>query len=287
MNQKAFAIFIGAIMVLSAFAGFVLRGPADDGSQTAITSKEASASDFGIGGRLVEWNFASLNDMLEICPENTVYAYWVNLSTSQNLTDASREALPQSFGLLYSDQIYAYTIERTGLAALDDGGQVEFHWVRPYQLDYGGLTVPYEEYLLLPRTQNEFSVMGKPVLFGNEKPIESVINVISGSNLSTDKLTLGAGQSSDLQVASLGASQYSQAPLGGDYDQFYLGVKQENSTFYLYVKCLNPAGSSAQKIGELSSKYGFSTSNSGGVTEVTGSVDTGKIAEVLKAFSAP
>jgi hypothetical protein len=286
MNQKAFAIFIGAIMVLSAFAGFVLRGPADDGSQTAVTSDAASASDFGVGGRLVEWDFGSIGDMLQMCPENTVYAYWVNLSTSQNLTDAARAALPQSYGLVYSDQLYANMVERTGLAVMNDSSQVEFQWVKPYKLDYEGLTVPYEQYLLIPRTQNEFSVVGKPILFGAEKPIEDVIDVISGG-LSTDKFTLGQGQNSDLQVASLGRSESTQAPIGGDYDEFYMGVKQDNSTYYLDAEYLNPRGSSAQKIGELSAKYGLPTTNSGGVTEVSGSVDSGKIAEVLKAFNAP
>ena len=72
MNQKAFAIFVGAIMVISAFAGFVLRG--SDQNSTIVVSNSDSLQTFGVQGNLVDRNFEGLQDVLEISPESTVMA---------------------------------------------------------------------------------------------------------------------------------------------------------------------------------------------------------------------
>ena len=94
MNSKAFAIFVGAIMVVSAFAGFVLRG--SNQNEAIVVSNADSLQTFGVQGRLVDWNFDGLQDVLEMSPQSTVMAYWINTTPSQNLTDAARAALPQS-----------------------------------------------------------------------------------------------------------------------------------------------------------------------------------------------
>ena len=110
MNQKAFAIFVGALMVLSAFAGFVLMG--SNQNDAVVASNADSLQTFGVQGHLVDWNFDGLKDVLEMSPQSTVMAYWINLTASQNLTDAARAALPQSLGLNYGSQIYSTKIER-------------------------------------------------------------------------------------------------------------------------------------------------------------------------------
>ena len=95
MNSKAFAIFVGAIMVLSAFAGFVLMG--SDQSEIPVAAADSySLENFKATGNLVDWDFEGIQDVLEMAPENTVMAYWVNLSAPANLTAAARAALPQS-----------------------------------------------------------------------------------------------------------------------------------------------------------------------------------------------
>ncbi|MDM7911513.1 MAG: hypothetical protein QUS09_00285 [Methanotrichaceae archaeon] len=97
MNQKAFAIFVGAIMVFSAFAGMVMLG--GDQSQRPTPVGSDSLDTFGVQGRMVVWNFDSLGDVLEMAPESTSAAYWMNMSSSKNLTDAARASLPPSLGL--------------------------------------------------------------------------------------------------------------------------------------------------------------------------------------------
>ena len=127
MNQKAFAIFVGAIMIISAFAGFVLRG--SNQNETIVVSNPDSLQTFGVQGRLVDWNFEGLKDVLEMSPESTVMAYWINLTRSQNLTDSAKAALPQSFGLTYGTQLYPTKIERLAEIYFNNTW-MEFHWIR-------------------------------------------------------------------------------------------------------------------------------------------------------------
>jgi len=63
-------------------------------------------------------SFNSLEDVLHMSPEDTVFAYWINLNKSQNLTDAAREVLPATIGLNYSDRIYQTKIEPPGSSLL-------------------------------------------------------------------------------------------------------------------------------------------------------------------------
>ena len=85
-TAKAFAIFVGVIMVLSAFASFVMMG-GNQNENVVVPSGSDSLQTFGVQGRLVEWDFEGLKDVLQMSPESTVMAYWINLSASQNLTE--------------------------------------------------------------------------------------------------------------------------------------------------------------------------------------------------------
>jgi len=67
-----------------------------------------------VQGRLVDWNFESLEDVLEMSPESTVMAYWINLSAPHNMIDSARDVLPTSLGLTYTDQLYSTPIESWG-----------------------------------------------------------------------------------------------------------------------------------------------------------------------------
>ena len=148
MNSKAFAIFVGALMVLSAFAGFMMMG-SNQNETIVVASNSDSLQTFGIQGRLVEWDFEGLSDVLEMSPESTVMACWINMSASQNLTDAARAAIPQSIGLSYPGQLYGTTIEK--LAKVDfNGTWTEYHWIRPYPVGYNSLVIPYQDYMMIP-----------------------------------------------------------------------------------------------------------------------------------------
>lgn len=281
MNQKAlFAIFIGAVMVFSAFAGFIMRG-GDEGSQLQATG-QVSLDLFGVQGKLVDMNFNSLEDVLGISPESTAQAYWIDLDRSDNLTDAAREALPKAMGLEFRDRIYQTKIERLGAAYFNDSS-AEFHWIRPYTVAYNSLVVPYSGYMMLPQTSDYYVVLGRPTIFGSERSLMSVLDVVSGG-LPTDKFTLAVGEQADLQMVSLSGNKTSPP---GKYKEFYMGVAKADSGYTLAIKYLNADSTTVQLAKGISAQYGLLTSSKGGVTEVSGAVDPGRLKGVLTAFLKP
>jgi len=285
MNQKVFAIFVGAIMVVSAFAGFVLRG--NDQETTVVGSDSASLQTFGVQGRLVDWNFDGLEDVLGMSPESTVMAYWINLSASQNLTDSARAVLPKSLGATYGSQLYPTPIERLAEAYFNNTW-IEFHWIRPFRVTYGGLVIPYEDYMMIPASTDYVTVMGKPTLFGTQDAMRQVIDVISGG-LSTNSFTLPVGEKADLQVAALGKDT-AGSPLPGNYKEFYLGVSapaNANSDFNLTAKYLQPDAETSQKAKDVADKYGLAYSTQGSKAEISGQVSPGNLQGVLAALLEP
>jgi hypothetical protein len=283
MNQKkgltALAIFIGVMMILSAFPSFIMRG----GDETnGVATGQVSVDIFGVPGRLVDSSFNSLDDLLKMSPENTSFAYWIDLGRSQNLTDAASEVLPAAIGLSYGDRIYQNKIERLG-AAYFNGSSAEFHWIKPYKVAYNSLVVPYNGYMMIPQSSDYAIVLGRPVLFGPQKSLEGVLDVVSGG-LPTDKFTLPSGEQADLQVSSLSGNKTSPS---GTYQEFYMGVTGVENGFTLSAKYLKPDSATALQAKGISDKYGLATSSKGGVTEVSGTVDSSKLKDVLMAFLKP
>ncbi len=137
MNQKTLAAisvaFIAGLMIFSSFAGFVMSG--GDSGEVKSTESAWSPEEFGVDGRLIDWDFQGIGDALGMYPEDLVFAYWIDLNTSQELIDAAGSALPPSLGMLYGSPgvLYPSKIERMSWA-LFDNGWVELHWVKPYPL---------------------------------------------------------------------------------------------------------------------------------------------------------
>ncbi|MEI6102781.1 MAG: hypothetical protein WCP70_02445 [Methanothrix sp.] len=285
MKSKAFAIFVGAIMIISAFAGFVLRGSDEGGN--IVPSGNDSLQTFGVQGRLVEWDFGGLQDVLQMSPESTVMAYWINLSASQNLTDAATAALPLSLGLSYGSQIYSTKIEK--LAHVNfNGTWTEFHGIKPYVVGYNGLVIPYQSYMMIPAGTDYAIVYGKPALFGTQDSVRSVIDVITGG-LAAESFTLIGDEQADLQVAALGSGG-SGMPLSGGYKEFYLGVKvakTQEQGFDLFARYLQPQASVGSKAEEIAAKNNLSYSTIGSEVEISGLVARENLQNVLMALLGP
>jgi hypothetical protein len=287
MNQKAFAILVGAIMVLSAFAGFVLRG-SNQNENVVVGTDANSLQTFGVQGRLVDWSFDNLEDVLEMSPESTSMAYWINISASQNLTDATRTVLPQSFGLNYGSQLYSTKIERLA-AAYFNNTWIEFHWIKPFLVGYSGLVVPYENYMMIPASTDYVTVMGRPTLMGSQDAMRQTIDVITGG-LATDRFVLPIGEEADLQVAVLGNS-FSGSPIAGEYKEFYLGISASRDGSYggynLSAKYIQPDASVRQKSKEIAAKNDLQYSESTSNIDVSGHVGPEKLEEILVSFLGP
>jgi hypothetical protein len=283
MNQKtgivAFAVFIALMMILSAFAGFMMRGGDEE---SGVAAGQVSVQTFGVPGTLVDLDFNKIKDLLDMSPENTVTAYWIDLDKSENLTDAAREALPQAIGLTYGDRIYQNKIERLG-ASYFNNSSVEFHWIKPYNVAYNNLVVPYDGFMMIPQSSEYYIALSRPVFFGPQEPLKSVLDVVSGG-LPTNNFTLHDDETADLQVESLSGSKTSPP---GKYQEFYLGVTKADNGYTLSARYLMPDASTAQNAKGISDRFGLTTSSKGGVTEISGTVEPAKLKDVLTAFLKP
>jgi hypothetical protein len=281
MNQKAFAILVGAVMILSAFAGFVLRG----GDESQPIAQPTSLESFGVQGRLVDWSFDSLSDVLQMSPERTSSAYWLNLSVSSNLTDAARAALPESFGLTFADRLYPVKIQRLASAQFNDSW-AEFHWINPFPVAYEGLVMPYQDFMMIPTSADYVAVMGRPTLFGPQKALESVLDVISGG-FSTDRYTLAAGEAADLQVTMLGKASGLAKNLSSGYRELYVGVSQLGEGYNVTARYLAPDAGLEQRARATADKYGLTLSSEGNLMEMTGTIGAGDLKDVLLTLLRP
>lgn len=284
---KAFAIFVGIVMVLSAFASFVLMG-GDQTENVVVPSGDGSLQTFGVQGRYVEWDFEGLADALQMSPESTVMAYWINLTASPNLTQAVAAALPQSMGLHYADQIHSNNKVEKLANAVFNGTWTEFHAVQPYPVGYDGLVIPYQDYMMIPAGTDYSIVFGKPALFGPQDSVKQVLDVITGG-LATQSFTLIGDDNADLQVAALGSGGKSM-PLSGGYKEFYLGVnvaKSRTLGFNLSARYLQPDAAASSKIGEIATKNNLSYSTIGDEMDLSGLVAPENLQSVLMALLGP
>jgi hypothetical protein len=286
MNSKAFAILVGVLMVFSGFASFVMMGGNQD-EVAVVPSGRDSLQTFGVQGNLVDWDFEGLRDVLQMSPESTVMAYWINLSASPNLTDAARAAIPQSLGLNYASQLYSTKIEKLANANFN-GTWTEFHRIVPYRVGYNSLVIPYQGYMMIPGGNDYVTVLGKPVLFGTQDSVRQVIDVIDGG-LSSQSFTLINEEQADLQVAALGSGGKGM-PLSGGYKEFYLSVKAAESQdegFYVSARYLQPQASVVNRVGEIAAKNNLSYSTKGSDIEISGLVVRGSMQNVLMALLGP
>ncbi|MHC1631264.1 MAG: hypothetical protein ACXQT4_03065 [Methanotrichaceae archaeon] len=292
MNQKSWAIisvaFLAGIMVLSPFAGFVMRGGEHSEEGTSDTW---SLSDFGMeSSRLIDWDFEGIGDILGIYPENLTFAYWIDMTASQNLTDTASQVLPPSVGMTSREELYPSKIERVSWGIFDDEW-AEFHWIKPYWLGSYGLAIPYNGYLMIPINTELFAVMGMPTLFGPQQSLEVVLDVISRRSLSTDKFILPYDETGDLQISCLGLKSMENPnftpPLGGEYQEFYLGVSQDGDEYMLTAICLSPSSNTEQRVRGLAENHSLKFTSYDDMVEVTGVVYVEDLKDTLGALLAP
>ncbi len=291
MNQKefakAFAIFVGAVMILSAFAGFVLRSGNVERVSETKSVETASLSEFGVRGSLVDMSFSSMQDLLEMCPETTTFAYWIDLEASQNITEAAASVIPMiyppSAGLVYSEEMYPTKITRAASVFFNETW-AELHWMMPFSYNYQGLVIPYNDFMIIPATGGLGRVFGRPTLFGPEDALKQIIDVIIGG-FPTDRLTLAYDESADLEMAGVG--KVKNAPLGGGYDEFYVGISEMENGFQVNAKFLSPQGESFRRIQTIASKYNMNIAEDGTVLKLQGVVSSNSLKDVIAELLAP
>lgn len=285
MNQKAFAIFVGALMVLSGIAYFL---PISTNQEQIVVPENAdSLQTFRVPGTLVDWSFEGLEDVLEMAPHSTDMAYWINMNSSQNLTDAARIALPQSIGLVYGGQLYSTRIERLAEIRFNNTWS-EFHWIQPYPIEYSSLVIPHDGYMMIPINSDFAMVMGRPTLFGPQEAIKQSIDVISGGQ-PAENFTLVDDSQADLQVAALGRGG-ANMPLSGGYNEFNLklqAAKTGGDGFDILARFIQPTADTNRKVSDLAEKSDLDYQTSGSEGELSGFVSDEKVLDVLMGLLGP
>jgi len=291
MNQKSgaiiIAVFLAGIMVFSSF-NFQGRGPAK-----IDVSDTWNPSNFGVSGRLINWDFESLGDALGMYPENLVFAYWINMTASENLTDAAALVLPPAVGLTlrYQVNLYPAPIDRVSWGLYGDE-VAEFHWTKPAQVGSHGLAILYNGYQMIPfGTTDLYSVMGMPVLFGGEPSVKTVLDVITGEAPTTEEFVLPYDEMDALQISVLGKDAATNPnlapPLGGEYVESYLGISPIDEGYMLTAKYLSLHGESERRVSDAAEKSGISIRSDGEIVTVYGSFEPENLSETLGAFIAP
>jgi hypothetical protein len=247
-----------------------------------------------VSGRLINWDFESLGDALGMYPEDLVFAFWVNLTASENLTEAAALVLPPAVGLTLRDlvDLYPSPIDRVAWGFYGDE-TAEFHWTKPASVGAHGLAIIYKGYQIIPLGSTDlYSVMGMPVLFGSEATVKTVLDVISGDAPTTDGFVLPYDETDDLQISVLGEKAATTnpnlvPPLGGDYLESYLGISPTDDRYMLTAKYLSPGAGSERRLNELAEIHGLQMYSEGDTVIVSGLIETQNLQETLGAFIAP
>ena len=294
MNQKSWAtimvVFLAGIMIISSFSSYIFRG---GGPAETAASETWNPSDFGVSGRLINWDFESLGDALGMYPEDLVFAFWINMTASDNLTEAAALVLPPTVGLTFRDQanIYPSPIDRVSWGLYGDE-IAEFHWTKPAPVGAHGLAILYDGYQMIPiGTADIFSVMGTPVLFGSEPSVKTVLDVITGNSPTTEGFVLPYDEMDALQISSLGKASVDNPsfmpPLGGEYVESYLGVSPSEEGFMLTAKYLSLRGQSERRLKEVAENHGLQMYSEGDIVTVSGLIEPQNLEEALGAFITP
>lgn len=264
------------------------------GNPAETAASEAwNPSDFGVSGRLINWDFDSLGDALGMYPEDLIFAYWINMTASENLTEAAASVLPPAVGLTYRYQVSLYPspIDRVSWGLYNDE-MAEFHWTKPAPVGSHGLAVLYDGYQIIPfGTTDLYSVLGMPVLFGSESSIKTVLDVITGEAPTTEKFVLPYDEIDALQISILGKDAATNPsftpPLDGEYAESYLGISPTDEGYLLTAKYLSLHDESERRVKDVAESHGLSISSDGDITTVSGTVLPENLTETLGAFITP
>ncbi len=189
-NQKYLAIFLAATMVLSACA-VLIESLDDDSDNIKSNTSNSEAVDNStisfsqVPGKQVYHKFNSIADGLNMSPEGTISASYVDL---QRTTGTPLESI---FGNVTSmKSIYNADVTKRYSASYPDGSGFELHQIPEQKILVPWGAAPYDGYNLLARTNNTYdiwNVVGSPVIFGPRESAEKVIDVLEGNATSSTK----------------------------------------------------------------------------------------------------
>lgn len=187
-NQKYIALFLAVTMFLSIFVIYFsgINTNASEGEEPKVSgdTQLQMLSFSQLPGKKVQHEFNSIADGLAMSPEGPVSAQYIDFQRTKGTPFESALGAQQ-----ITQYLYGGDITKRFAADYFDGRHVELHQPAEQKLGVPLNMSQYEGYVLCARANESYdiwNVVGNPVLFGPEKSVKSVIDVLEGNSSSAE-----------------------------------------------------------------------------------------------------
>jgi len=250
---KAIAAFLILTMVFSALVSFYWGGPPEQ------EREQEEFNTFNIGGKLVEYDFNSLSDALEMTPPGITQATFIDFEAMQGtpLEQLARQVSPiEEVNRLYQSsttKMYLTYLNNTPLL-------LTTIYPRKIAFDYTVLPYPYLDYSLLARSDTgAINVMGDPIIYTSLENAVKVIDILEGyaNKTAYDQFALLLNQTEEDPYQRIGAKTNFS-------DQSYDGIKEKDGLYERTRIYINASKNLTTRVAELesnSSERGFKEYN--------------------------
>ncbi|MBN1134098.1 MAG: hypothetical protein JXA38_04135 [Methanosarcinaceae archaeon] len=247
MNHKTIAIFLAVMMLMSILPIFFSGSSKYSNEDESSVPLSAPGFDT-IAGSHVSHELNSIADGLSIAPQGVSSAHYLDVS---RINGTPLESLLAN--LIPPYEMYNAKVSKTFYADYtNEQSWFQLHTISPeiIAFDYWVSPTPYNGYQFLVRITNDYrigNVVGTPMMYGPQKNVESVIDVLSGN----------VKKSSDfdhiLSYVEMGAEfQRVDSITDGFADQFYVDLKKlADGRYSRTVVYLNPSNSTLENITKL------------------------------------
>lgn len=222
-KKRAIAIFLAVIMVGSIVPMFF------SGSSNNKSNSNGAPTIDSMPGEHVEYQLNSIADGLAMSPEGITSSQYVNYTKMHQSQLKAFVPNETQLATLYNAKMTKEFIAVDSNAPYESDIVFRAHEIDPQVVyfNYTALNEPYNGYYFLARSEDYYNVVGSPMLFGSKNRLEDVIDVLSGTSISShdfDYLLSKADPGAEFQMIS------SENKLVAD--QYYLDFKALNDGGY-------------------------------------------------------
>jgi hypothetical protein len=299
-GAKIMAGFLALIMLLSIFPYF-LNGDSSNSQQqnNQFDDYDNTQNDnFNVGGQLIDHNFNSIADALQMSPSDTYSAYYIDVEYMNSTTgELWNEYLNPNITTvlpirksevdnLYRSQTQFISTRQMYFADLANGEFLLLSTMTPKRVFFNyntGITSYDGRHQVLIRENGGSNVMGEPTLFAPSRNLaESILSIIAGpasQPTAYDTFSPLLNFSEDYSEFQVVSSQVDFA------DKYYLGIYlNQDGNFTrttIYQNATTETSSHIQQLAKTGLKRGFSQYNVTIEGDILKVVITGQFQDVI------
>jgi uncharacterized protein YxeA len=298
-GAKIVAGFLALIMLLSIFTYF-LNGDSSDSQQQNNQFDDydnIQNDNFNVVGQLIDHDFNSIADALEMSPSDTYSAYYIDVEYMNSTTgELWNEYLNPNITTvlpirksevdnLYRSQTQFISTRQMYFADLANGEFLLLSTMTPKRVFFNyntGITSYDGRHQVLIRENGGSNVMGEPTLFAPSRNLaESILSIITGpatQPTAYDAFSPLLNFSDDYSEFQVVSSQIDFA------DKYYLGISNQDGNFTRTTIYQNPTSETSSYLKQLAKtglSRGFSTYNLTNEGDILKVVITGQFQDVI------